>query len=251
MPEQLSRPRRVGIWTSRVLAVLLASMFLVPLGLPSDSVPPLSGRANAIDYAASEGRWGWGNQNHNHGSFGHNQLDHGTFVYTDLGPYAALIYLLADINCHQKAERSWEIRGNQMPVCVRDIGILAGALLMSVIFTFRGRNRWLVRDTALSVLPDRWLEPIYRTNMRTKVCLGLAALAILPIGFDGGIQMLTSYESTNSLRLLTGAFFGAGICLYFLAGMSARPSEHGHDPSMVDLPAGLSFRRPLSGHQEE
>ena len=63
--------------------------------------------------------------------------------------------------------------------------------------------------------------------------------------------MLTSYESNNPLRLLTGAFFGAGVGLYFLAGMSARPSEHGHDPSMVDLPAGLRFQRPLDEHQEE
>ncbi len=235
-----------------MLAVVLVSMFLVPLSLPRDSVPPLSGRANAIDYAASEGWWGWGNQNHgNGGTFGHNQLAHGTFVSTDLGPYAAFIYLLGDLNCHQKAERSWEVRGNQVPVCTRDIGILAGALLMGVVFTFRGRNRWLVRDTALSIFPDRWLEPIYRMNARTKVCLGLVALAILPIGLDGGIQMLTSYESNNPLRLLTGAFFGAGVGLYFLAGMSARPSEHGHDPSMVDLPAGLRFQRPLDEHQEE
>ena len=79
----------------------------------------------------------------------------------------------------------------------------------------------------------------------------MAALAIIPIGLDGGIQLLTDYESNNILRLLTGAIFGAGVCLYFLAGMSARPSEHGHDPSKVNLPAGLRFQRPASEYQEE
>ena len=53
---------------------------------------------------------------------GHNQSAYGTFAWTELDPYAAFIYAFGDLNCHTKSERSWVINGNQMPVCVRDVG---------------------------------------------------------------------------------------------------------------------------------
>ena len=81
----------------------------------------LSGRANAFDYHSEDG---WGNiQTSGNGDVGHNQSEYGEFVWSDLDPYAAFIYGFGDLNCHTKAERSWEVNGNQMPVCVRDVGI--------------------------------------------------------------------------------------------------------------------------------
>ena len=53
----------------------LALCFLAPLSLPSNSVPELSGRANAIDYAFEHS---WGNNGHEEGgSVGHDQSLHG------------------------------------------------------------------------------------------------------------------------------------------------------------------------------
>ena len=38
-------------------------------------------------------------------------------------------YLLGDILCHQKAARSFVLNGSQMPVCIRDTGLLLGFAL--------------------------------------------------------------------------------------------------------------------------
>ena len=114
----------------------LISFFLVPFYLPEDSVPKLSGRANAFDYHSDDG---WGNiQTSGNGDVGHNQSKYGEFVWSDLDPYAAFIYGFGDLNCHTKAERSWEINGNQMPVCVRDVGIFLGIAIGGFLFSRKG-----------------------------------------------------------------------------------------------------------------
>ena len=58
---------------------------------------------------------------------------------------------------HQKHERSHMVNGNQIPMCARDVGILAGLLLGAVIFGRRGNNRWTSTDTILSILPESLL----------------------------------------------------------------------------------------------
>ena len=121
------RTREVGVCktVAAIAGGYLLLCFIAPAMMPEGSVPELSGRANAMDYA-TEGSWG----NHDHGedsSVGHDQSAHGgTFAWTELNPLWAFVYGFGDLNCHQKHERSWEINGNQMPVCTRDIGIFLG-----------------------------------------------------------------------------------------------------------------------------
>ncbi len=61
----------------------------------------------------------------------------GTFVHLDGKPYfidhdwsgygfGGLIYQLGDLLCHQEFDRSFVLNGSQMPVCVRDTGLLIG-----------------------------------------------------------------------------------------------------------------------------
>jgi len=61
----------------------------------------------------------------------------GTFVHLDgspslmdhdWSPYGAggLLYALGDLLCHQETARSFVFNGNQMPICIRDVGLLAG-----------------------------------------------------------------------------------------------------------------------------
>ena len=47
-------------------------------------------------------------------------------LLTELPTAHAIAYAFGDLNCHNLGERSWTINGNQMPVCVRDLGILLG-----------------------------------------------------------------------------------------------------------------------------
>ena len=45
-----------------------------------------------------------------------------------------------------------------------------------------------------------------------------ALIFLIPMIFDGGIQLLTTYESTNIRRFLTGLFFGYGLfCLILIS----------------------------------
>ena len=237
--DSRSRERKVGIWIGGVSTFLLVSFFLVPLYLPEDSVPKLSGRANAFDYHSEDA---WGNlQTTEPADVGHNQSKYGKFVWSELDPYAAFIYGFGDLNCHTKAERSWEINGNQMPVCVRDIGIFLGIAIGGFLFSRKGFNRWTIRDTFLSLLPDSTLKSVYKNDKRLLAMFVIAGIATIPIAIDGFAQMLTSYESTATMRMLTGTPFGLLVGAFMAASFSARPALFGLDPSRVVLPSGSRF----------
>ncbi len=118
------------------------------------------------------------------------------------------------------------------------MGLVVGA----AIFRQRGLNRWTMRDSFLSIFPDKMLESTYRSNRRTLIFLGILALAIMPLAIDGFTQLLTDYESNNILRIITGIPFGAIISLWFCSSLSARPAKF-ESAGQVRLPSGASFRR--------
>ena len=55
------RESKVGRNFSAIAGTYLILLFLIPLTLPADSIPDLSGRANRFDYATIDGTWSWGN----------------------------------------------------------------------------------------------------------------------------------------------------------------------------------------------
>jgi len=98
-------------------------------------------------------------------------------------PYAEMVYRFGDRFCHQKHSRSWELNGNQMPVCARDVGLFLGLALGCLMGASLGKSIHIV---ALLLL-------------------------IAPMLIDGGLQALTGYESLNLLRVVTGILGGIGI----------------------------------------
>ena len=234
------REAKIGWWVAGVSGFFLVSFFLAPLTLEPGTVQDLGARANAFDYANDEG---WGSQGntpippHEHDSVEHV---HGDLAWTELNPYAALIYGFGDVNCHQKHERSWEVNNNQLPVCTRDVGIFMGMFLGGLFFTRRGWNRWTVRDTCLSLIPDDWLHTTYKRNRRTMVWMGVGVLLCAPLLFDGFLQLLTAYESTNFKRVLTGIPFGLGLGVLTCAMFAAR-AEAFVGAGQVLLPGNASF----------
>ena len=245
-----NRESKVGKWVLGVSAFFLVSFFLAPLTLEAGTVGPMEGRANAVDFRDEEGFGSNGNQNnlpHEHDGEGNHT--HAVFSWNEVNPYAAFIYAFGDVNCHQKHERSWEVNNNQLPVCTRDVGIFFGLFLGGVVFTRRGWNRWTVRDTCLSLLPERMLDGVYANNQRTLLWLACGMLLCLPLIFDGFLQLLTAYESTNIKRVLTGIPFGLGLGILMCAMFSAR-AEAFVGAGQVLLPGNASFTLVRTTDQE-
>ncbi len=71
--------------------------------------------------------------------------------------------------------------GYKLPICARDTGVVLGLLLAPLLYRFL-----------------RYRGPL------------LLALA-LPLAVDGLLQLLTSYEASNTVRLITGLLAGMGV----------------------------------------
>lgn len=235
-----TREVRVGAMIFGLSTTLLLSMFLAPLTLPSGTVPELHGRANALDYATTDGALSYGNTARYDSHTGTTVTPEVPFAWTELPTSHAVAYAFGDLNCHNLAERSWSVNGNQMPVCVRDLGIFAGLMVGGAIVHRRSVNRWTVTDTALSVLPATWQDHIYRRRWRHLAFYGFAALTVVPLGLDGFTQLLTNYESNAWARMLTGIPFGTGLGLLFGALLNASPDQF-LKASDVRLPGGARF----------
>lgn len=153
-----SRPKRQKVLGALCLldGLLVAMIILAPLMLPADTV--------------SHGEEGLVTRN----DFAHQREAAGMTGWVDL------IYWMGDLNCHNKDSRTYGLKGNEMPFCVRDLAIFTGLLLGMLIFFRRSHPLPFIAIVA----------------------------GLVPIGLDGGTQLVTSYESINTMRLLTGLMAG-------------------------------------------
>jgi len=126
------------------------------------------------------------------------------------------LYWLYSLTCHQQVSRSiclfpggisdcsdvqahyraYEVKkggltGYPFPVCARDVGIYFAALLSGVLILF-------LKKTDVNIVPN----PLW------------FIIALIPIGLDGGTQLIGLRESTNFLRLLTGGIAGFAFSFY-------------------------------------
>jgi len=94
------------------------------------------------------------------------------------------------------------IIGYKLPVCARDVGIYFFMFLAAVVYPF-----------------------VFKLDNRKILPPLLLVLAIAPLAIDGGLQMFSDigmdllgfpYESTNMIRLLTGAIAGVAVTVYAL-----------------------------------
>ena len=104
--------------------------------------------------------------------------------------FARFFYSAGDANCHQHADRSFFLNENQMPFCARCSAIFFGLALGAAIMIFFSLEMHVL-----------WI-----------------LLGLTPMALDGGIQLVTDYESTNALRFLTGTLAGVvtGIALGYI-----------------------------------
>jgi len=97
-----------------------------------------------------------------------------------------VLYTSGDRLCHQKAERSLFINGNQMPFCTRCTAIWLGIALGLGFMVF------------------------YTIQLTQKFVVAIV-LGLLPIGIDAIGQLFGFWESTNIIRFITGSLAG-GVC---------------------------------------
>jgi len=133
--------------------------FLAPLALPSDSVDNLTGVTGISD---------------------------NEHVIDDMSVPWNLVYSSGDSMCHQKADRSFFINGNQMPFCSRCTSIWIGLAIGLGFMIF------------------------YKIKLDEKFVFILIA-GIIPMGIDGVGQLFGCWESTNLTRVITGLIVGI-IC---------------------------------------
>ena len=105
--------------------------------------------------------------------------------FSGLGLVPRIIYAIGDRECHQLEERSYFLNGNQMPFCARDLGLFLGLAAGFVITVF----------------------------IRVKFNPLLVLAGLVPMAIDGGLQLVTAYESTNVLRITTGFIAGMAFSL--------------------------------------
>ncbi len=228
------RNYRIARYILYISIFWLVSLFLAPLSLPPHTVENLDGRANWVDYS---GKWG--------------DMAH-------YNPYAAAVYFFGDFNCHQKSNRSLYFHENQLPVCARDTGTAFGLVVGSLGLFFVIRTPYLF-PTFLSIVPAKIRKPLLRHLSPGIVSALIAFLFLLPTGFDGFYQLLTTYESTNPVRLVTGFFLGIilawGFGAAFLSVMAPIPPYNSGNVPLPRYPPTDSIvitpPAPASGIEEK
>jgi uncharacterized membrane protein len=134
------------------------------------------------------------------------------FAAMGMYPISSTIYTIYEFFCHQRPSRSYHIFDYQIAYCAREVGT----------FTTLAISAFVVLK-----------KEIY---MPKKLAIPLFILGLLPMAFDGGIQMVAElsnysgnlkalpfYESMNFTRTLTGIFLGTftGTALFsqFFSGI--------------------------------
>lgn len=84
--------------------------------------------------------------------------------------------------CHQLPERSFFLHGYQFPVCARCSGIIGGYVI-SLIYA----------------------------ACFNKINFALSIFLLVPMAFDGLLQLFTNYLSNNIKRFTTGLLAGFGF----------------------------------------
>lgn len=165
----------------------LAGLFVTaPLGAPAGSLRGLDGAVNLVDHAD---RW------------------------SALPTWAGVAYAIGDLTCHQMESRSLHVGGNQFPVDARMLAMFTAGNV-GFVMALRPPDGPYARDSLLGWIPDR-LGARLNSPPRRKYALALLlAASLLPTAIDGTVQLVTPYESTNALRLITGAVLGLGGALW-------------------------------------
>ena len=162
MHRKVVEPRRFLFVFFAVSAFLTVSVFLVPLLSPYGSFTDLDGTPGIIDH--------WD-------------------IWSSEDPFTMAIYLAGDIVCHQEMARTFVMNGSEMPICVRDLGLLMGFMFGCLITSLKFGHPAIYRHARAYVV-----------------------VSFLLIFTDWAIQHAFDLNVPFT-RLVTGLLAGAGFAL--------------------------------------
>jgi len=137
---------------------------------------------------------------------------------------ARVIYTIYLPFCHQLPERSYFLFGRSPTYSLEELqadGVALGNLFQRRWYVGDEEHGYKValceRDLAIygSMLLVGLLLAVRRWRLPRLRLFWYVVIAIVPIGLDGGTQLIGLRESTWWLRTVTGALFGAGT-LWFV-----------------------------------
>jgi uncharacterized membrane protein len=105
--------------------------------------------------------------------------------------FIILYYASFKLICHQIPERSYFIEGQQLPVCVRCLGVYFGMLAGTLIY------------------------PVFKKIDSVKIPdIKYLYIILAPIIIDGAAQLFNLYNSPHYARFLTGLIGSAGLVFW-------------------------------------
>ena len=130
---------------------------------------------------------------------------------------AAFVYQSAGLICHQRAERSFNLAGVQLPVCARCTGLYVSGAVGALVAWFAARRPratrrtralllWAALPTALTVALE-FVGLLPTSNM-------LRAVSALPLGASAGwifVQSLRAEAAAGQVRTRDGCYDARGI----------------------------------------
>jgi uncharacterized membrane protein len=187
MIPDIIRKKWLNVLILIILFIWIFSLFVVPFTIKANSVRYVNGHSTFLDNME---KW------------------------EKLPVYQKIIYQIGDILCHQYDERSFILNSNQTPVCVRCIAIYIG-LFLGIFYTLFIPNNINHKEYLFYILPFKTREFLIKRIGIKFLPILLIILFLLPVAVDGLIQLFSSYESNNFLRIITGLPAGSigGILL--------------------------------------
>ena len=136
---------------------------------------------------------------------GANQLNYEA-IWQTMWIYPRAVSTFGDIQCHQLWYRSLWLNGNQLPMCARmtSMYLFANFGLIAAAFAEPSTSAGKVMVNAMPKRVANWLARFSPDRAGALIVV----VGLLPVAIDGFYQLfsdVTHYESTNLMRVLTGA----------------------------------------------
>ena len=143
-------------------AILSVLMFIVPFISPNGSFVDLDGKPGFMDHGG---------------------------LWSEQDILTMMLYGLGDMICHQEMSRTIILNGSEMPICIRDLGLLLGFTIGCAVTAIEFGHSAIYRNARVYVI-----------------------ISFLLIFTDWLIQRIFDLNIAAT-RLITGLLAGAGFCL--------------------------------------